>query len=162
VNPLSKLKFLEFISPTGAGIILICFFLPWMKVSCGSKDMILSGAGIGGIFWLVFASALTMLFLFIFLVKRVRRLFLRVVFLLGSIVSAAVLFYKYATVASDPEIPFYLPQGMVKFELKTGALGTILGLAMTTFGTLILGRKSVKSAGRADGTATPSGGKKSP
>jgi hypothetical protein len=50
-----------FLTPAGAIIALICFFLPWVKVSYAGKVKNVSGAEVGGIFWLVLVSALAII-----------------------------------------------------------------------------------------------------
>jgi hypothetical protein len=136
-----KSKYLEYLSPAGAAIVLICFFLPWLHVSCGAKKMILRGSSMGGIFWLVFASAVLILAAYLYFKKRGKAEHARFFFLIGSITALVILIYKYITVALNPDIPFYIPERMIGFELKPGALGTILGLLMAFGGGIILGAK---------------------
>ena len=131
---LPKPKFLDFFSPAGAGIILICFFLPWLKVSCGTKDVTLSGSGIGGIFWIIFGLALVALAAFVMLRGRLRPMWLRSILVSCSLVSAAIILYKYIVVINDPDIPFYVPSKMISFEFRPGAVGLIIGLLMVAFG----------------------------
>ena len=59
-----------FLSPAGAGLVLICFFLPWVRVSCAGKEMIISGHTLGGVFWLVLGAAALSLAAFFYFHKR--------------------------------------------------------------------------------------------
>ena len=49
-----------FISPAGALLVLICFFLPWVKVTCVGSEFSYSAADgeLGGILWLGFVAAI--------------------------------------------------------------------------------------------------------
>ena len=49
-----------FISPAGALLVLICFFLPWIKVTCVGADIDYSAADgeLGGILWVGFVAAI--------------------------------------------------------------------------------------------------------
>jgi len=146
VSQLPKPKFLEFISPAGAGIILICFFLPWLKVSCGGKNVILSGSNIGGIFWLIFGLAVVALVISIIFRQEIKIRLVKSTLLACSFVSAAIILYKYIAVAVDPDIPFYVPSSMVHFELKPGAIGIMLGLLMIFSGAPLIGEAKSESS----------------
>jgi hypothetical protein len=140
-----KSKFLEYLSPAGAAIVLICFFLPWLRVSCGAKRIILRGSSMGGIFWLVFVSAAIILVSYLYFKKRGKTEHARFFFLIGSVVALGIIIYKYIAVALNPDIPFYIPERMIGFELKLGALGTIIGLLMVLAGGILPGAKEGKS-----------------
>lgn len=45
------------LSPFGAALALICFFLPWGRVGCLGMHFSRSGAQLGGPLWLTFAAA---------------------------------------------------------------------------------------------------------
>ncbi|OGC92036.1 MAG: hypothetical protein A2W25_08850 [candidate division Zixibacteria bacterium RBG_16_53_22] len=139
-------------SPAGAGIILICFFLPWLKVSCGTKDVTLSGSGIGGVFWVIFGLALVALAAFIVLRGRLGAIWLKSIFISCSLVSAAIILYKYIAVINDPDIPFYVPSKMISFEFRPGAVGLIIGLLLAAFGAPLIrsvtGKKPSGGMGR--------------
>jgi len=140
---------------------LISFFLPWLKVSCGSKDMEVSGWSMGGVFWIIFISALLALLAYIVFRPRIRTLSFRSIMLASALASACTIIYKYLAVARDPDIPFYVPSSMVKFELKTGALGTILGLLMVLAGAFIYSKKKIEVGNRkADGRSPEQGADK--
>jgi hypothetical protein len=135
-----KQKFHELLSPAGAGIVLICFFLPWLRVSCGTKKMLLRGSDMGGALYIVLIAAILMLIAFAFFGFLGKAHKCRHVFLWASLVASGTIAYKYITVALNPDIPFYIPGKMIGFELKIGAFGTILGLLLAGLGALLLGR----------------------
>lgn len=130
----------ELISPTGAGIIIICFFLPWLRVSCGAKKIILRGSDMGGALYIVLGAAILMILAFAILKLLGQTHFSRYIFCGGSLLAAGTIAYKYITVALNPNIPFYVPEKMVGFELRPGAYGIILGLVLSGLGALLLER----------------------
>lgn len=99
----------------------------------------------GGIFWLVFVLAAIILASYLYFKKRGKIEHARFFFLVGSVVALGIIIYKYIAVALNPDIPFYIPERMIGFELKLGAVGTILGLIMALFGSILPGKKPGKS-----------------
>jgi hypothetical protein len=138
-------RYRELISPAGAGLVAICFFLPWLRVSCGSKDVTLSGSGIGGAFWMILGAAIVALVTSIICRKKVGAALHRAVLLFCALFSAGILAYKYVAVAADPDIPFYIPSSMVKFEFRPGAIGVLLGLSMVSIGAFLAGGRKDKN-----------------
>ncbi|MDZ7265518.1 MAG: hypothetical protein ONB16_13130, partial [candidate division KSB1 bacterium] len=64
----SRSSLMAWLSPTGAVIILVCFFLPWLEVSCSGKKIIGSGltfAQKAAPLWLIPAFAILVLLLFL-------------------------------------------------------------------------------------------------
>ncbi len=58
----TRIRFLgPFLSPFGAALALVCFFLPWGEVSCFPVHITRTGAQIGGPLWLVFGAAIAIL-----------------------------------------------------------------------------------------------------
>jgi multidrug transporter EmrE-like cation transporter len=132
------------ISPAGAGLVAICFFLPWLKVSCGSKDVTLSGSGIGGAFWFILGLVVVALIAYFMFREKIRTMHLRSILLTCALGSAGIIVYKYFAVVNDPDIPFYVPSSMIKFELRPGSIGVFLGLLMLSAGALLVGDKKGK------------------
>jgi hypothetical protein len=133
-----KQKSLELLSPSGAGIVLICFFLPWLRVSCGTKKMILRGSDMGGALYIVLGAAVVMIAAFIIYKYLGQAHRSRYVFLGASLLAIGTIIYEYIYVALNPDIPFYIPGKMIGFELKIGAFGTILGLILAASGGILL------------------------
>jgi hypothetical protein len=128
----------EIISPAGAGIVIICFFLPWMRVSCGTKKMLLRGSDMGGALYVVLIAAVAMIVAFGIYKFLGQPHKARYIFLGASLLAIGTIVYEYVSVALDPKIPFYIPGKMIGFELKIGAFGTILGLILAGLGWLLL------------------------
>lgn len=133
-----KPRLRAFLSPAGAGLVLICFFLPWMRVSCGGKEMIISGQNIGGIFWIVLEAAAFSLFSFLYFQKRRKIKNARPFLLAGALSALGIILYKYISIRRDPKIPFYIPASAINVDIKIGAIGTILGLLMVGAGSMLL------------------------
>ena len=128
----------SFLSPAGAGLVLICFFLPWVRVSCGGKEMIISGHNLGGAFWIVLGASAFSLFSFFYFQKR-RKIKNASPFLLaGTLTALGIILYKYISIVRDPKIPFYIPASAINVDIKFGAIGTILGLLMVGAGSMLL------------------------
>jgi hypothetical protein len=117
-------------SPAGAGIILICFFLPWVRVSCGGKNVTLSGAKIGGIFWAIIALAVIMLTAYLYFKFQKSAHKSRFILLGGAVLSIGIIAYQTINVMLFPDIPFYIPSALINFRIKPGAWGTLAGLIL--------------------------------
>jgi hypothetical protein len=146
-----KPKHLEIISPAGAGIVLICFFLPWLRVSCGTKKVTLSGSEMGGALYVVLVAAIIMIATFVIYKYLGQAHKSRYVFLGASLLAIGTIVYEYISVALDPKIPFYIPGKMIGFELKIGAFGTILGLFLTALGGILLRQPDSPKSGESAG-----------
>jgi len=55
-----------YITPTGAIIAIIFFFIPWVKMSCMGETRYASGADLSGVFWIIFGAAVLILLAFIY------------------------------------------------------------------------------------------------
>ncbi len=146
------------LSPAGAGIAMICFFLPWVEFSCGELRQNMSGAEIGGIFWVVFAAAVLILLAYFYFRNSDELAKARPVVLLCSLTALAILSYKYLDFKSGAQDGIaglnQLSQmaGMQQFEngqemqipevgikIKIGGYGTIVGFVLALVGGFMLG-----------------------
>ena len=99
-----------FLSPLGAAFSALCFFLPWVKVTCTGVRRTLTGAQLGGVLWLAFTAALIIIAAF-FVCKKQRKLhWARPVILLGSAMGLVALILKYFE--DSPRILGILPNTM--------------------------------------------------
>jgi hypothetical protein len=145
------------LTPAGAGIALVCFFLPWVEFSCGEMRKSISGSELGGIFWVVFgAAALCLLAYFYFKnsdeVERAKP-----IVILSSLVALGIILYKYFDFKSGAQTGL---QGLsqlsqmpnfqssfgdqasmpdIGFHVKYGGIGTIVGFVLSLLGGLTLG-----------------------
>ena len=123
-------KFSIFLTPAGAGIAIICFFLPWVRVSCGTITVEASGARIGGVLWLVLTAAVIILAAFIYLyLRRQRQLFrLKLISLISSATAIIIMLYKFISA-------FAGGGGIIKLSdiwpvIRIGAIGEFLGFVL--------------------------------
>jgi hypothetical protein len=149
---LAKIKqYFPFLTPAGAGISLICFFLPWVKVSCATITVEASGARIGGIFWLVFAVALLILISFFYFHFQKQPLTAKLIALFGSALSILVILYKFISSFSGDSAD-------IKFSdfnsvICPGAFGEFIGFILVLLGAIFIvddakGQKRIRPARR--------------
>ncbi len=129
-------KFSIFLTPAGAGIAIICFFLPWVKVSCGTVTVQATGAQLGGIFWTVFAAATIIVLSFFFFWKRRELIKARLVTLIGAVFSVALMIYKF--VAAFGGNPSDINMSDIGGVLRIGAFGSFAGFLLSVLGTAFM------------------------
>ncbi len=115
----------SFISPGGAGVAAVCFFLPWVK-ACGQTA---SGADLGGIFWVVFLAAIAIIGAFFYFGSRNEVTKSKRVAVFGSLAGVGILIWKYFEARRELG-------GAIDFEV--GAIGTILGFAAAFLGAVFV------------------------
>jgi hypothetical protein len=132
-NPQPK----DLISPAGAVLALFCFFLPWGRFTCAGFNRALTGAQIGGSFWLVFALALAIPASVAagFLLRQQRRA--RLTVLVCSLAALAIILVRQINFVRGHETGF----GRVHAEdvgvrLRFGGAGTVLGLLIALAGSI--------------------------
>jgi uncharacterized membrane protein (DUF485 family) len=128
-----------FLTPAGALIVLICFFLPWVKVSCAGRVKNVSGAEIGGIFWLVLVSALAIIVAFFYFRSQKQLEKSRPVAILSSIVALAVIFIKYTSLAWEQKsVVAKAGSKVIDCTIQLGAVGTVIGFILAITGLFFL------------------------
>ncbi len=126
---------LSFISPSGAGLALLCFFLPWMEVSCVGQTKSISGADIGGEFWVVFIAAMIVLgtYLYFSNIKMLSKA--KPIIIVSSLVGIGFLAFKFWKVNSGIDTGFgKMTLSDIGFKLQLGGFGTIIGFIMALVG----------------------------
>lgn len=128
------------ISPAGAGLAALCFFLPWGRFSCAGMSRILTGAQIGGVFWIVFAAALAIPLAIgaglVFRRLRLARLAVAGLAFLGL----AILIIEQVRFAHGQATGFgHVHANDVGVELRLGGAGTALGLLIALAGSMLPG-----------------------
>jgi TRAP-type uncharacterized transport system fused permease subunit len=128
-----------FLTPAGAVIALICFFLPWVKFSCSGIEQTVSGFQIGGELWIVFAAAFIILFVFYFFRNQKQLNKARPVVILSAVVGLAVLLFKFLKFATPQKTEFgtMTPKDM-GLSIQFGAIGTVIGLILALIGSSFL------------------------
>lgn len=128
-----------FLTPAGAIIALIFFFLPWVKVSCASRIRNVSGAEIGGIFWLVFVAALAIIVAFLYFRSKKRLEKSGLVAIFGSIVALLVIFLKYlSSTCGQKSALVKAGSKVIGCTIQLGAIGTIIGFVLAIVGSVFI------------------------
>jgi uncharacterized membrane protein (DUF485 family) len=136
------------LTPAGAILALICFFLPWVKVSCARTTKSFSGPEIGGIFWLVLVSALAIIVAFFYFRSQKQLEKSRPVAILSSIVALAVIFIRYISLAWEQKSMFAKAGSkVIDCTIQVGAIGTIIGFILAIAGSVFLERECDKKKG---------------
>lgn len=149
------------LTPAGAGIALICFFLPWIEFSCGTMKGTISGAEMGGVMWVVFVAALLNLLAFYYFRNYDELDRAKPVVVLSALVAIAIMVYRYFNYQSGAgccqggvdqlgNIPA-MKQLMGNnadfpdfgFNIKYGAYGTISGFLLSLIGGHFLDKQQV-------------------
>jgi len=128
-----------FLTPAGAIIVLICFFLPWVKVSCAGKVIYVSGAEIGGIFWLVFVTALAIILAFFYFRSQKQLEKSRPVAIFSSMAALLAIFIKYlSSTCGQKSIFVRAGSKAIDCTIQLGAIGTVIGFIMAMIGSVSL------------------------
>ena len=133
----------DLISPAGGILALICFFLPWGQFTCAGIDRTLSGAQIGGSFWIVFALALAIPASIVagFLLRQHRRA--RRTVIVCSLAALAIILVRQVGFVRGHETGFgRLRAEDVGVRLRLGGAGTVLGLLIALAGSIAVGLRS--------------------
>jgi hypothetical protein len=129
------------LTPAGAAIAFISFFLPWIQISCLGRSTY-SGMDFGGIYWTVLLMALTILASF-FLLRRVKQShLLKFVTIGATLVAWGVIIYGCFAMAGGKRILVVrLGPDDVHLKIHAGGYGTFVGYAMAVLGVLQPRRK---------------------
>lgn len=124
-----------FLTPVGAIIALIFFFLPWVKVSCAGRVRNVSGAEIGGIFWLVFVAAVAIIVAFFYFRSKKQLEKSMPVAILGSLFALAVMFIRYISLSCGQKSVFVRTGSkVIDCTIQVGGIGTIIGFILAIIG----------------------------
>jgi hypothetical protein len=125
---------LIFLTPAGAAIAAICFFLPWIQISCLGTSAY-SGMDFGSIYWIVLVMSVVIFSAF-FLLRKLRRLdLLKVVTIAATVVVSGVILYGCITMSSGKRILFFrLGPDDVHLKLHVGGYGTLFGYLVAILG----------------------------
>lgn len=128
-----------FLTPAGAMVVLICFFLPWVKVSCGRIVRTFSGPAIGGIFWLVLIAALVIIVAFFYFRSKKQIQKSKYIVIFSSIVALVAIFIKYISlVCGQKNVLIKAGTKAIQFTILVGAMGTIIGFIVVVIGSFFL------------------------
>lgn len=139
-----------FLSPAGALLTIVSFFLPWAKVSCAPVvNKTVSGASLGGMLWLVLPLAAVVLASFFYFLRRRSAGRSRPFVAVASAAALAIITAKCVSLSQGAQSGFSgVASGMVGLRVEMGGAGTLLGLALALAGALIgRGRHQSKEPG---------------
>ena len=132
-----------FLTPTGAAFAVICFFLPWVEVSCDRRTRIsISGADMArndGIFWLVLGAALVILASFFYFRSQKQLIQARPIVIFSSLVGLGVLLFKFFDFSKGTQIlgRTIRPEDL-GLSIQFGGVGTLLGFVLALIGCAFL------------------------
>lgn len=115
----------RFITPSGAGFAVICFFLPWFR-ACGQD---ISGSQIASrgesLLWLVLIAAIAIVVGFIFYDGQNKLTKLKPIVIGGAILSLLILPIKFLQIKD---------QAFGLFEIRYGAFAMLIGFITSLVG----------------------------
>jgi hypothetical protein len=125
---------LIFLTPAGAAIAFISFFLPWIQISCLGRSSY-SGMDFGGIYWIVLLMSVAILGAF-FLFRKLKRLpLLKPVTIAATIIAWGVIIYGCVAIAGGKRILFFrLGPDSVHLKIHMGGYGTLFGYLLAILG----------------------------
>ncbi|HRS51452.1 MAG TPA: hypothetical protein P5067_03370 [Candidatus Marinimicrobia bacterium] len=131
-----------FLSPAGAIIALICFFLPWVRFSCMGETKNASGADLGGLFWVVFAAAIFIVVIFFVFQKRKELAKSKSFILIASLAALVIILIQYVRFSSGKQTEFgrIRPQD-IGLTIQFGSIGTVIGFILSLIGSFFLNQK---------------------
>ncbi len=132
-----------FLSPAGAIIALICFFLPWVRFSCMGKTKYASGADLGGMFWVVFAAAIFIVLIFFVFQTRKELAKSKPFILIASLAALVIILIQYIRFSSGELTEFgrIRPQD-IGLTIQFGGIGTVIGFILSFIGSFFLNKKN--------------------
>jgi hypothetical protein len=125
-----------YLTPAGAALAIVCFFLPWARVDCAPgvrKSM--SGAELGGLLWVVLVAAITILVAFIFLGIHRRLAWAHPIVTLASLAALIALVAKSIALSLGKGTPVgtIRPED-IGVKAQIGGLGTAVGFLLALVG----------------------------
>ena len=133
------------ISPSGAALVVICFFLPWLQWSaCGIRKTA-SGADLAqfdGSFWLFPLMGIVSVLAY-FIAKGQKQIWTaRPFILISSIFALSLMFYKVNSIPTSTEILGQrISAADLGFQVQFGGYGTIIGFILAIIGCAFMTRK---------------------
>ncbi len=156
----------NFLSPIGAVITIICFFLPWAKGCDGSKTLgsdmggalwtanrfaVIenshgpAGDDIGGALWLVLIAAIAILAIFFIHHNNGEDHKAKPIITLSSIIGLGAIVLQFLIEFSEVKRVFrHIDLGDMVKLMDVGAFGAVIGLILALVGGMALGRRGDK------------------
>jgi hypothetical protein len=118
--------------PIGALLVLICFFLPWVKATAvGFIGITVTGMKLGGLFWLIPILAGVILLLYGFGLSQKSLVMVKKVILICILTALAIFVTKMLTIVyGHQNFLTNLAMKTVKIAPRLGILGTLIGMIL--------------------------------
>lgn len=134
----------SFISPSGAALVVICFFLPWLEWSACGISKTATGAELSqfdGSFLLYPLAGIISIAAY-FICKSQKKIWkARPFIIISSVLGLLLLFYKVSSIPSSPDIfGQRITAADLGFKPQIGAIGTIIGFILAIIGCAFMGR----------------------
>jgi hypothetical protein len=144
-----------FLTPSGAGLAAICFFMPWVRFDCMGAQKTLSGADLANreaVFWLALAAAVAILAAVFYFRSQGALEKARPVVWIASLAGMGLLLVKYFSFSGGEKTPFgSITPKDIGLSIQPGAVGVLIGFALA-----LIGVGGLKSEGTgAPGQAPP-------
>ena len=130
-NNSSKGGLFVWLSPAGATIILICFFLPWLEVSCSGKKIIGSGltfAQKAAPLWLIPAFAILVLLLSVWYWKGLSLSWFKILLVSLAVLGIVMLVFTYISI--EQKLSGFVVKRITSHQIKSGIIGTAIGFLL--------------------------------
>lgn len=127
-----------FLSPAGALLTLVSFFLPWAKVSCAPVvDKTVSGASLGGVMWLVLPLAAGSLVCFLYFLMRSAVGRYRPFAVIASAAALVIIVARCVSLARGAQSGVSgIASNLVGVHIQPGGAALLFGLALSLAGGL--------------------------
>ena len=127
-----------FLSPAGAMVVLICFFLPWATGSCAGIRRTVSGAQLGGFLWLIPVMAVAAIGVGSVAASRTQRRGTRRSIALSALIVIAAAIVELLTPLGTKRTALagLVHADDISLTLKFGSYGSMVGLALWIVGLL--------------------------
>lgn len=125
------------LSPAGAILILICFLLPWLEVSCSGKKIIGSGlffAQKAAPLWLIPTFAVLVLLLFFWYRKGLPLGWFRA--FLMTLAALGILMVVFTYISIEQKLGGFMVKRITSHEIKGGLIGTGVGFLLVILSAL--------------------------
>ena len=130
-NNSSKSGLLVWLSPAGAILILICFFLPWLEVSCSGKKIIGSGltfAQKAAPLWLIPAFAILVLLLSVWYWKGLSLNWFKILSVILAVLGIVMLVFTYISI--EQKLSGFVVKRITSHQIRSGIIGTAIGFLL--------------------------------
>ena len=142
MNTYQANRYTQFITPLGAIVAFICFFLPWAKIKIGSRPIGETFSGLMGIhntplIAIAFVACLLIICLSLYMVIRRTPWKSKVLILINSIIGLGVLWSEYATYTRLAETSYIAKTENLQLILRFGVWGTVIGFVVAGVGVFL-------------------------